>query len=314
MEEEEIAYLKEVKARSQEIRKMEIEGLKLHKQRKRDVARFRGHLVDLTTKLDDLTTLHGGHSRGLLGDSQRTSVKIVEAASSLVRAEVDIFESLARKGWSGGGLEELLDKGADLFANDADTHAGDAAQLFSILPQKSILPEAVQGEAATAKQERPPPGRRTESLLDGDEGQYRSLAGAVTNEEDTRSIFSTTTPGENHFNISRGVRPFSPPPMGVNRLSIHEDEFGGPLNERKDEQEPISPWGEIDGEQAEEHKTATNETVQEPESRLGSSKDGAVDEESDADDAATMTPALSDAQRAKPGRRWSVTDDDVVSE
>jgi hypothetical protein len=211
MEEEEVTYQREVKERAKEIRRMEKEGHRLHRQRKRDVAKFRGHLVDLTTKLDSLTSLHGGHSRTLLRDSQETSMKILEASSSLVRAEVDIFEGLARKGWSGGGLDELLDRGVDLFANEPEAGPNDSSKLFSILPQKSILADT-NGENTAGSR---PNHTRTDSLLvEGD--RYQSLAGAVSGPDkgdDTRSIFSE--PG--NFNRSRGVRPFSPPPLARNR-------------------------------------------------------------------------------------------------
>jgi hypothetical protein len=277
MEEEEVAYQREVKDRSKEIRRMEKEGLKLHRQRKRDVARFRGHLVDLTTKLDELTALHGGHSQSLLRDSQETSVKIVEASSSLVRAEVDIFESLARKGWSGGGLEELLDKGVDLFANEPEGNHGDGSKLFSILPQKSILAETGADR---------PPHRRSDSLLEDSE-QYQSLAGAVStrDREETGSIFSGTTT-EGHFNRSRGVRPFSPPPI-LRRVDTQEEGARTPLMEE-------------------------NESIESVEgSVVGASETD--DGNEDADDAATMTPALAEGQRGRE-RRWSVTDDEPVCE
>jgi hypothetical protein len=194
MEEEEVTYQREVKERSKEIRRMEKEGLRLHRQRKRDVAKLRGHLVDLTTKLDSLTSLHGGHSRTLLRDSQETSMKIVEASSSLVRAEVDIFEGLARKGWTGGGLDELLDKGLDLFANDPEAGQNDGSKLFSILPQKSILADTT-GENSHGPR---PNNYMSDSLLvEGD--RYQSLASAVSGPEkgeDTKSIFSE---GSDHF-------------------------------------------------------------------------------------------------------------------
>ncbi|UKZ56770.1 hypothetical protein TrVGV298_010611 [Trichoderma virens] len=117
---EEETYQQSIKAQSREVKRLEKEGLKLHKQRRRDVARFRAHLVELTYKLDGLTSLHGDHARTLLRESQETSARIVDASCSLVRAEVDIFESLARKGWSGGGLDDVLEKGQDLFAIEED--------------------------------------------------------------------------------------------------------------------------------------------------------------------------------------------------
>jgi hypothetical protein len=232
VEDEEESYTRRAKEQGKEIRRLEKEGLKLHRQRgKRDVARFRDHLVELTNKLDGLTTLHGQHARSLLRESQDASVKIVDASASLVRAEVDIFESLARKGWSGGGLEDLLEKGADLFASDDVGAAGGAngnngarggsngptseSKLFSILPPHSIL-----ADSASDKTTRPGMGHhaRTDSLLVGDEaGRYQSLIGAVGGgtdagggrDTDSLSVFS-------EFNRSRGVvRPFSPPPQPV---------------------------------------------------------------------------------------------------
>lgn len=253
MDEEEESYQATAKAQSREIRRLEKEGLRLHRQRKRDVAKFRNHLVELTTKLDGLTTLHGQHARTLLRESQDTSVRIVDASCSIVRAEVDIFESLARKGWSGGGLEDLLEKGADLFASEDDRihghggpsgagvgsssgagarGAGDASKLFSILPPKSILADA----GSEPGMHRPSGHDRADSLLvDGE--RFQSLSGVaaamgVTSRDhsprgrgDADSVFS--------FNQSRGVRPFSPQPirrhpteviLNSDGLGIGEDE------------------------------------------------------------------------------------------
>lgn len=238
VEDEEESYRKAVAAQSREIRRLEKEGMKLHKQRRRDVGKFRSHLVELTTKLDGLTSLNGEHARTLLRESQETSVRIVEASCSLVRAEVDIFESLARKGWTGGGLEDVLEKGVDLFANDGDLSGGgkdggiggagvmgggnggggpgEGSKLFSILPPKSILADtAVGGDTLRIGS-----NNRADSLL-MDTDRYQSLAGlagVITGDvgardkggdsRDTDSVFS-------EFNRSRGVRPFSPQPQPI---------------------------------------------------------------------------------------------------
>ncbi|OIW31149.1 hypothetical protein CONLIGDRAFT_553733, partial [Coniochaeta ligniaria NRRL 30616] len=212
---EEEGYQSAIRAQSREIRRLEKEGLKLHRQRRRDVAVFREHLVELTTKLDGLTAIHGEHARTLLRESQETSLRIVDASCSLVRAEVDIFESLARKGWTGGGLEDVLEKGVDLFASDgggADggrdggEGAGEEGGLFSILPPKSILADSAS-ENNTMSTVR---GHvRSDSLMDSGDLRYQSMAGAVADGRlgDGDSVFS-------EFNRPRGgVRPFSPQPM-----------------------------------------------------------------------------------------------------
>jgi len=214
MEEEELTYQREAKRQSKEIRRMESEGMRLHKQRKRDVGKFRTHLVDLTLKLDGLTTLHGTHSRTLLAESQELSFKLVESSSSLVRAEVDIFEALARKGWTGGGLDELLEKGVDLFSAEPETSQTDTNKLFSILPSKSILADT--GEPGTSKGH-----GKADSLLVESE-RYQSLAGAIDRSErqdDVGSIFSDRGM-DGILNRSRGVRPWSPAP--INRAKEKE--------------------------------------------------------------------------------------------
>jgi len=221
IEEEEVTYQNSAKALSKEIRKMEKDGMKVYKSRKRDVKRFREHLVQLTEKLDGLTSLHGGHARGLLRDCQETSGRIVECSAGLVRAEMDIFEALARKGWNGGGLDELLEKGKDLFANDdpPSSHTTNN-QIFSILPQKSILADTASSQEGPAEAQgaadSPVGHKRSDSLL-VDGLHYQSLAGAVSGtgaDVDVASIFSERDTGSSAgiLNRSRGIRPFSPPP------------------------------------------------------------------------------------------------------
>ncbi|SPN99854.1 related to IVY1 - phospholipid-binding protein [Cephalotrichum gorgonifer] len=218
VDDEEETYQRAVRAQSKEIRRLEKEGLKLHKQRRRDVARFRAHLVQLTTKLDGLTTLHADHSRTLLRDSQETSAKILDASCSLVRAEVDIFEGLARKGWTGGGLDELLEKGVDLFAPDDVPGQGggapgsESAKLFSILPPKSILADSSSDSARA----------RSETLADPD--RYQSLAGVAVSEGHGRGGESDSLFSE--FNRSRGVRPFSPQPIRRCPTDVTFDSLG----------------------------------------------------------------------------------------
>lgn len=224
IDDEEETYQQRMRAQSKEIKRLEKEGLKLHKQRKRDLTRFRAHLVDLTTKLDGLTTLHSDHARTMLRESQETSGKIVEASCSLVRAEVDIFEGLARKGWSGGGLDDLLERGQDLFATEdhlgahvvgSGAAAGETAKLFSILPPKSIL-------ADSASEASRPGGHARSDSLGMDTGQYQSLTAVAesTRGADTESIMSA------ELSRPRNARPFSPQPIRRRPTDVTADSLG----------------------------------------------------------------------------------------
>ncbi|KAK1574342.1 uncharacterized protein LY79DRAFT_566356 [Colletotrichum navitas] len=320
VEDEEEAYLREVKARNLEIRRLEKEGLKLHKQRRRDVGSFRAHLVDLTTKLDGLTSLHGDHARTLLRESQDTSGRILEASCSLVRAEVDIFESLARKGWSGGGLDELLEKGADLFASDEvgeypglGASAGgsaESAKLFSILPPKSILADAASDVTRHGGH------HRGDSLL-SDPDRYQSLTAAAAanatassglgDDNDADSIFSET-----NFNRSRGVRPFSPQPIRRHATDVTFDSLGVGLGEdaRGGDRAAEETRHDVlrEEEEAETHDQTDFKSPWEEEAQRGQ---GGVHggEPGDAEVVEDADAANGAAERGRPGRRWSVNEE-----
>ncbi|KAL2686986.1 hypothetical protein Neosp_004534 [[Neocosmospora] mangrovei] len=259
IDDEEETYKQKIKAQSREIKRLEKEGLKLHKQRRRDVSRFRAHLVELTTKLDGLTTLQADHSRTLLRESQETSARIVDASCSLVRAEVDIFEGLARKGWSGGGLDDLLEKGQDLFATEEDTanlsgSSGETPKLFSILPPKSILADT--GSEAS----RPGHARSDSLLMEAD--RYQSLAALASDSKqssggnDSDSVFSTD------FNKPRNARPFSPQPIRRIPTDVTFDSLSGSvpcgLEDEELHRPELMPVAEADGEE-ERHDDQENE-------------------------------------------------------
>ncbi|RDA95281.1 hypothetical protein CP533_3456 [Ophiocordyceps camponoti-saundersi (nom. inval.)] len=209
IEDEEETYQHSITAQSREVKRLEREGLKLHRQRRRDVGRFRAHLVDLTAKLDGLTTLHADHARSLLRESQETSTRIVDASCSLVRAEVDIFESLARKGWSGGGLDDLLDRGRDLFAADDDAIAHpppDPAKLFSILPHKSILPDSSDSLL-------PSMNTYSSSNDDDEHDEYRSSSSLSDSSAASTATITAAAAAAEANRPRNNPRPFSPQPI-----------------------------------------------------------------------------------------------------
>ncbi|PVH88829.1 hypothetical protein DL98DRAFT_648163 [Cadophora sp. DSE1049] len=313
MEEEEVGYQREAKTMSKEIRKMEKEGLRLHKQRKRDVGKFREHLVQLTGKLDQLTGLSGGHSRGLLRDCQEMSKGIVECSAGLVRAEVDIFEALARKGWNGGGLDELLEKGRDLFANEehggADAHPNHGAKIFSILPQNRSILATEDSLGAGVMQH-----ARSDSLVV--EGMpYQSLAGAVSGvrDADVTSIFSERDmPSSALLNRPRGVRPFSPTPG--ERVRDPLEDFAKPAFEvpqKLDEESDANK--KEDRVESASAKTVVHVTEPQDETAVVDSEDETA-KSKDKEKESEERESESGRSGRERERRWSVTDDGVVSD
>ncbi|PHH61201.1 hypothetical protein CDD81_682 [Ophiocordyceps australis] len=254
MDDEDDSYRRSVRAQAAEVKRLEREGLKLHRQRRRDIARLRAHLVDLTAKLDGLTVLHSDHARTRLRESQETSARIVDASCSLVRAEVDIFEGLARKGWAGGGLDDLLDKGQDLFAAAADDSApgalttsistaastvGDASKLFSILPPRSILADSAATDPSRLGHARgdsllsdpthhtPPSSHLPHHLL-----QNHSYSPAPFLSADAESVASAD------FVRPRHARPFSPQPIRRIPADVTFDSLGATVADAFDPPPP----------------------------------------------------------------------------
>ncbi|KAL2142433.1 hypothetical protein VTI28DRAFT_1142 [Corynascus sepedonium] len=250
VEDEEERYARAVEAQSREIRRLEKDGVKMmggrqqgRRRHHRDVGQLREHLVALTARLDGLTVLHGEHAGALLRESQEASGRIVDASCSLVRAEVEIFESLARKGWTGGGLEDVLERGVDLFAADEEegmesllgkggagggdggsgagigSGSGEGAKLFSILPPKSILADMSGADTTQGGK-----ASRSDSLL-VDTDRYQSLTGAVTTSDQARGGDRDADSVFSEFNRSRNVRPFSPQPqpLKLNPEDLLED-------------------------------------------------------------------------------------------
>ena len=83
-------------------------------QRQRDARKrgnlgsYRSKLLDLTYQIDDINRL----KVEFLGDIHALSTELAErthaSIASLVTAEIEVAENIARKGWTGGGLDGLL--------------------------------------------------------------------------------------------------------------------------------------------------------------------------------------------------------------
>lgn len=213
--ENEERYKKEAEAKSKELRKREQQHLKLARQKKRNLSAFRSALVDLTYQIDELENLKYVHYRNALDLSQETSDRILDYSALVVRAEIEVFEKIAQKGWdaSGAGLDDLITRAADPFASHSGCGNGDG-EIFSILPSESILPSP-HGALSRAN---------SISGVSGgpaSEGKYQSLSAALSHngdyeeydDEDEHSIFSggfSSPPGPNMKGSNIHLPGFSP--------------------------------------------------------------------------------------------------------
>lgn len=105
---------------------------------------YRSALTDLTHSIDELDQLKYQHYRVAHSLTTDASNRVLDCASLVIRAEVEIFEKVAQKGWdgAGGGLDDLIARAQDPFAPETggEDSANGSGALFSILPAHSILP------------------------------------------------------------------------------------------------------------------------------------------------------------------------------
>ncbi|KAK9388716.1 hypothetical protein V1515DRAFT_597791 [Lipomyces mesembrius] len=137
--EHEDKFQKEVISRTKELRKTEKQNVKLGKKKQRNLALYRSALMDLTAQVDGLEKLKYEYFKYSLDITQDISAKILKQATGIVRAEVEIFEGIARKGWIGEGLDDILSNSTDPFAVE---EKAEPPEIVTVLPHESIIPPA----------------------------------------------------------------------------------------------------------------------------------------------------------------------------
>lgn len=114
-------YQKEIKAKTKSLRQKELENIKLSKLKTRNLTEYKANLVSLTNQLDEIDRLKYDYYHDINSMLEKFNQEhLLTKTGSIVRAELELFEGIARKGWSGGGLDQLLAISPDLFAVDYD--------------------------------------------------------------------------------------------------------------------------------------------------------------------------------------------------
>ncbi|KAK9463171.1 uncharacterized protein V1516DRAFT_231120 [Lipomyces oligophaga] len=141
--EHEEKFQKEAIARTKQLRKTEKQNVKLGKKKQRNLALYREALMDMTSQVDGLERLKYEYFKYSLDITQDISHKILKHATMVVRAEVEMYEGVARKGWSGEGLDDVLAESEDPFQYVPPTTI---PELTSEPPHESAIPESVSAE------------------------------------------------------------------------------------------------------------------------------------------------------------------------
>lgn len=110
-------------SKSAELRKKEQQQRGFAKQKRaRDLAAYRQSLMEVAAEIDGLDALKGKYYQDMWEAHSLAGNTLLGNVSSAVRAEVEIHEGVARKGWSGGGLDELIEESGDPFGEIEKDH------------------------------------------------------------------------------------------------------------------------------------------------------------------------------------------------
>lgn len=114
-------FKKQCKELSMKLKLQEKHNIKLSKRRVRNLVLYKESLMNLQAQLDQLETLRHDFYQDSYDLVESTCDNVLENVATVSRARVEISENIARKGWSGGGLDDLLMDAGDPFNKEDET-------------------------------------------------------------------------------------------------------------------------------------------------------------------------------------------------
>nr|CAG8490126.1 15797_t:CDS:2 [Entrophospora candida] len=122
---------------SNKIKETEAENLRIGLKRQRDLTQFRRALQDLTRQVEDLDRMKTEYHRQTLETEQNNLKFILSKVSTVIKAEVDIFDRISSKGLADPLLDTMVTQGTDPFCTYQT--ADQFSEIFSVLPPVPII-------------------------------------------------------------------------------------------------------------------------------------------------------------------------------
>ncbi|KAF9199285.1 hypothetical protein BGZ49_010626 [Haplosporangium sp. Z 27] len=141
-------YERSMREMSQKIKETEATSLQNGRRRQRDLFQFRQALSTLTMQVDELERIKLEYYFNNLESEQANLQLILQKTSTIVRAEVDIYERIANKGLNDAILEPMTTQGPDPYCTYPTTD--EFSSIFSILPPTPIIPTSGSGTTGTS--------------------------------------------------------------------------------------------------------------------------------------------------------------------
>lgn len=141
------SYQQEIKSKSKKLRQRELENIKIYRSKTRNLNIYKNNLMSLTGQIDEIDRFKYDFYQEVNAMIESFNKELLTRTGSLVRAELEVYEGIAKKGWAGGGLDDLLEISPDIFTLadsdfnngriDEDRTASEIMRSSSINPQKS---------------------------------------------------------------------------------------------------------------------------------------------------------------------------------
>ncbi|AMD22952.1 HHR183Cp [Eremothecium sinecaudum] len=129
----ETQFKKKFKEETVKLKLQEGYNMKLAKQKTRNIFSYRENLMNMQQLLDSLETLKHDYYQESYALVEGSCQEVLKDMATLTRAQVEISENLARKGWSGGGLDDLIVDAEDPFSKDKTDDECDDSDNYQII-------------------------------------------------------------------------------------------------------------------------------------------------------------------------------------
>ncbi|SCU81231.1 LAMI_0B05292g1_1 [Lachancea mirantina] len=112
---QEARFKQEFQGETRKLKLQEKFNQKFAQRKTRNLVSYRENLANLQLQLDEIETLKHKYYQDSYDLVQATCADVLKDVATVSRAQVEISENIARKGWSGGGLDELMIDADDPF-------------------------------------------------------------------------------------------------------------------------------------------------------------------------------------------------------
>ncbi|KAM3162815.1 Protein IVY1 [Lachancea thermotolerans] len=189
----EARFKKEFYDEAKKLKLQEKYNLQFSKRKTRNLLSYRENLANLQLQLDELESLKHRYYQDSSEMVEGCCNDVLRDMATVSRAQVEISENIARKGWSGGGLDDLMIDADDPFSKEGQNDDVDAEGESNMLNSPF---SHVNSRTATPRAE---PLTSTPTRGEEDAGSATSVPSAQSSTQETcENSFSLPGPQVRH--------------------------------------------------------------------------------------------------------------------